>query len=58
MKTWEAIKALQEGKKVRRIHWTHKHYIKLTEKESIIIDNYGELFELTECTNDWEILED
>ena len=54
MTTWEAIKALEEGKKVRNPTWDLEKYIEIVNGE--FVDDEGFLFYLS-CINDniWEI---
>lgn len=58
LKTWEAIKALEEGKKVRKNSWEMKEYIYLDKYGNIIQEN-GSDYEL-DCIykeDEWEIYE-
>jgi hypothetical protein len=60
MQTWEALKALQEGKKVRRTSWDEKdNYIYLNENGSLRHSN-GTRYRLEHHINrnDWEIIEE
>lgn len=67
MKTWEAIKALEEGKKIRRKYWA-KDYRLEKDKDDDIIECYPNegLYDLADnvidsCdlkANDWEIYEE
>lgn len=67
LKTWEAIKALEEGKSIRRKDWNNKNYRLIKDKNGDIleIDNEG-LKELADdvidsCdlkATDWEIYEE
>lgn len=40
MKLWEAMKALEDGKKVRRIDWAPNEYIYI-DSYNEVINNYG-----------------
>ena len=57
MKFWEAMKHLEEGKKVRRTIWEENEYLYVDENHDIK-DEEGYHFEL--CTtgkDDWEVYE-
>lgn len=57
MKFWEAMKCLEEGKKVRRTIWKENEYLYVDEKHEIK-DEEGYYAEL--CTtgkDDWEVYE-
>jgi hypothetical protein len=61
MKLWEAIKALEEGHKVKRKHWLDGCYLQLDDLKDIVNQNredYKSLcYELAIPTygDDWEI---
>jgi len=63
MQLWEAIKVLQEGKKVRLKHWTPNEFIHLNSNR-LIIDEKGDRFSLGpfnhnfEFDREWEIYEE
>jgi uncharacterized protein YfaT (DUF1175 family) len=56
MKFWEAMKALQEGKKVKPKHWT----LKSNDSYYDINSNLGNRFNIwsSDLEVEWEILED
>ena len=58
MKFWEAMKLMEEGKKVRRKTWLENEYIYLDEY-NIIMDEKDEPLETMHYIgqNDWEIYE-
>lgn len=58
MKFAEAMRNLEEGKKVRIKSWSERHYVSLnTHKE--IIDEYGKVVGLGSClTYEWELYND
>lgn len=53
MTTREAIQAMLDGKKVRRITWSDHTFIYFVGK--IFIDNKGEQYEFTTSTIEWEL---
>lgn len=61
MKFWEAIKALEEGKKVRRAYWEKDVYIHI-DHDNILKDNSNHPQDLyyipNDDDNDWEIYDD
>ena len=59
MKFWEAMKCLEEGKKVRRLGWHEGEYLYIDEKHNIC-DEYGNYAELCYIGNkdNWEIYEE
>lgn len=60
MKFWEATKALEEGKKVRRSYWEEDSYIYI-DSDNNLRDNYGglpNLYYIPDDDDDWEIYED
>ena len=60
MKLWEAMKALESGKKVRRIDWAPDEYIYLDIYHEVI-DNNGSLADKDILDNihmTWEIYKD
>lgn len=56
MKTWEAIKALEEGKKVRSIEWIGNMY--LVKEGDLIVDEKGVIVNINWFKCDWEIYEE
>ena len=64
MKFWQAMKALEEGKKVRRRNWEHGEYIEWEDCDinNNVTDEKGIVFELSTlyCVddNEWEIYDD
>ena len=59
MNFWEAIKALEEGKKVRRSYWEEDNYIYI-DSDNNLRDNYGalpNLYYIPDDDDDWEIYE-
>lgn len=60
MKLWEAMKALEEGKKVRRIDWEEYEYIYI-DSYGEVINNYGSKADNRILDNiyvKWEIYKD
>ena len=60
MKLWEAMKALEDGKKVRRIDWAPNEYIYL-DSYNEVINNYGTSADKEILDNiymTWEIYKD
>ena len=59
MKFWEAIKAMEKGKKVRRVYWEKDVYIHI-DNDDILRDNYNTPQDLYYIPNDddWEIYEE
>ncbi len=59
MKTWEAIKALEEGKKVRHSKWHETEYIYMDENKNIIEKgNFEFVFTRFNSSGGWEIYEE
>lgn len=60
MKTWEAMKALEEGKKVRHVYWEQDKYIVIdfTSAYNHIVDEKGNLSCINETNDEWEIYDD
>ena len=64
MRCWQAIKALEEGKKVRRKEWGQEAYIEWRNQDisNVITDEEGQPYELgiLYCTddNEWELYDD
>lgn len=57
MKFWEAMKAMEEGKKVRKVNWEDEAYIYINEN-SEIRDN-EDFYPALYCINEeWEIYDD
>ena len=60
MNFWEAIKSLEEGKKVRRSYWEEDSYIYI-DSDNNLRDNYGglpNLYYIPDDDDDWEIYKD
>lgn len=65
MKFWEAMKALKEGKKIRRTYWEENSYIYI-DSDNMLRDNYDCLQNLyyipddddDDNDDDWEIYEE
>ena len=60
MKFWEAVKAMEEGKKVRRTYWEKDAYIHI-DYDNILRDNYNnpqDLYYISNDDGDWEIYEE
>ena len=57
MKTWEAVKAMQDGYSVRRSWWAKDDYIKLNSSGDIV-DRGGDLQELCDVSGNWEVYEE
>lgn len=60
MKLWEAMKALEDGKKVRRIDWAPNEYIYI-DSYNEVINNYGALADKEILDNiymAWEVYRD
>ena len=60
MKLWEAMKALEEGKKVRRVDWESYEYIYI-DSYNEVINNYGSKADNKILDNiyvKWEIYKD
>lgn len=61
MKTWEAMKALEEGKKVRQVDWEPDEYIVINFKystDSKIVDEKGNPSYIQLVDYEWEIYDD
>ena len=60
MKLWEAMKALESGKKVRRIDWAPDEYIYLDIYHEVINNNGGpaDKYLLDNIHMTWEIYKD
>jgi hypothetical protein len=56
MKFWEAMRYLEEGKKVRKVGWNEKDYICLNENE--IVDEDGDLYSSVSICEEWELYEE
>lgn len=54
MKLWEAIKLLEEGKKVRMVDWKKDWYLCL-DKQGFIVDEEGYCPTLNINCQEWEI---
>ena len=57
MKTWEAVKALEEGRKVRRRGWNEDWYV-LMDENGDFLDDCGTIYEFGSNSDDWEIYDD
>lgn len=60
MNFWEAIKALEEGKKVRRSYWEEDNYIYI-DSDNVLRDNYDDpqdLYYIPDDDDDWIIYEE
>ena len=53
MKFWEAMKAMEEGKKVRRAYWEKSRYVTLDIFDNIV-DNKGNSFNII-IDDKWEL---
>ena len=58
MKFWEAMKAMEEGKKVRKESWLKDEYIYISEVNCIIVDENGNVYKMSDSRGDWEIYEE
>ena len=60
MKFWEAMKAMEEGKKVRAVGWKPEYYIYLNEKFEIRDSDgfFANFHEVIHLKMDWEIYEE
>ncbi len=56
MNFWEATKALEEGKKVRKLYWEEDNYIYLNHNNDIV-NNYDDIVDLyyIPYEDEWEI---
>lgn len=59
MKFWEAMKELQEGKKVKKVKW-YGSYIYYDRESKQFIDSSGETYDITylDESEEWELYED
>jgi hypothetical protein len=57
MKTWEAIKALEEGKKVRKRDWNKNWYVFMNE-DGDYIDECDCVYGFDHKCEDWELCDD
>lgn len=60
MKFWEAIKCLEEGKKITRTYWEKDAYIYIDD-DNILRDNYNtaqDLYYIPNDNDDWEVYEE
>ena len=60
MNFWEAIKALEEGKKIRKSYWEEDNYIYI-DSDNNLRDNYGglpNLYYIPDDDDDWIIYEE
>jgi len=44
MKFWEAMKALEEGKRIKGLDWNHDQYIFINDQGMIIMENGEDFF--------------
>ena len=60
MKFWEAMKAMEEGKKVRNEEWSEHQYIYLDKNDKSIIDEEEDYFPIRYIEDEeiWEIYEE
>lgn len=60
MKFWEAMKSMEEGKKVRNKDWTEEQYIYLTADNEMFDEDDGRCFLsfIGEKGSEWEIYDD
>lgn len=65
MKFWEAMKALNEGKKVRNTDWAHESHIFIFKEPKLVDENYEDYkmeIDASEIADDeynvWEIYEE
>lgn len=60
MKFWEAMKAMEEGKKVRNVNWGEHQYIYLDKNDKSIIDEEEDYFPIRYIDDEeiWEIHEE
>ncbi|WP_161627574.1 Thoeris anti-defense Tad2 family protein [Metaclostridioides mangenotii] len=57
MNTWEAIKYLQKGNKIRRKVWDKGDYIMLGRTGTIVNKNYNTCpIQLSKLYSDWEVV--
>lgn len=56
MKTWEAIKALEEGKKVRKVYWDKDEYIMADEYGNIVYCD-GQPYVIVYLKDNWELFQ-
>ena len=52
----EAMKALVEGKKIRRVYWDEDVYI-MVDKYGNIVYNDGTSYEIRYLTDNWELFQ-
>jgi hypothetical protein len=57
MKLWEAMKALEEGKKVRKQNWNRYEYI-FIDKTGRIADETGSTYEINRSNEGWELYDE
>lgn len=55
MKTWEAVRALEEGKRVRKVYWNEDKYI-LADEYGNVIDEEGKPYVVEYLNDNWELL--
>lgn len=58
MKFWEAMKALEEGKKVRKSEWDPKYYLVKDKNSGNIVDEENNLHADCKQYDDWELYEE
>lgn len=57
MKFWEAMKCLEEGKKVRVKYWSNNGYI-MMNSSGYIIDEKGRIVNINNTEDEWELYDD
>lgn len=55
MKTFEAVKALEEGKKVRKVYWSEDKYV-MADEYGNMVDEEGKPFRIEYLQDNWELL--
>lgn len=59
MKTWEAMEALEEGKKVRKVCWNKDEYIvKITDGRFEMSEGGFYVFMIERQSDDWEVYDE
>ena len=56
MKTFETVRALEEGKKVRKIYWEEGKYV-MADEYGNMIDENGKPFVIEYLQDNWELLQ-
>lgn len=57
MKTWEAMKLLEEGKKIRDVEWRPNTYIMIDPSTNSLVDEEGLPSHIDSFDCEWEIYE-